>query len=382
MPAVTIAGGGYAGVAAARLLMRRTSADWAITLIDRRPAHELLTRLPEVLSARIDPTMARIPYERIVAKSVRVVQADVVRLESDGRRVVTSAGEIQGDWLILALGARPGIWSSLAPDIRLFPLRSVDAALSLREAVIGALAEQTVVRAAIVGGGYTGTEVAGELATWPHGGGRLDVTLIAEEPRLLGQGNERMAEAAARILAGRGVRLLLSRSVRSIEQRRLTLSDGTNLDADLIVWATPAVGAPEARSSEGPQRPDGRVAVDDYLRVPTQERVFAAGDVAASYDYVHGRPLPSSAQLAVQEGELAARNILAESSGALLHPLRPRLIGEALTLGGDTGVAEVLGVVVTGWHARAVKEAALARYLYRLGGARLAGRYAVGIGAG
>jgi NADH dehydrogenase len=146
------------------------------------------------------------------------------------------------------------------------------------------------------------------------------------------------------------------------------------LEADVVLWAAHSRAWPlcgnTARAGV-----DGRVVVDPYLQAEGLSRVFVAGDTALAYDYVHDRVASSSAQLAVQQGALVARNLAAALEGRPLREYRPHILGEALSLGRD-GAAEVGGVVVTGRAALAVKEAALVRYLRSLGGVRFVSEYA------
>jgi len=232
----------------------------------------------------------------------------------------------------------------------------------------------------IVGAGYTGTEVAGELAEWNlrlrRAGARqrLEVTVVAQDPGLLPEGNARLAAIAERVLRSKGVAFDLGATVFGLEPGRLLL-EGSALPADLILWAARSRASPALGDSGWRRGPDGRVRVDPYLRAEGLDRVYVAGDTAFAYDYRRDRLAPASAQLALAEADLVARNLAAESAKRSLREFRPRQIGEALSLGGKDGAAEVTGVVVSGRSALAVKEAALLRYLASLGGVQLAASY-------
>jgi NADH dehydrogenase FAD-containing subunit len=108
---------------------------------------------------------------------------------------------------------------------------------------------------------------------------------------------------------------------------------------------------------------EANIGVDAYLRVDGLDRIFACGDASSAYDYAKGQVSASSAQLALQEGDVVARNIDAMVRGRPLREYRPRVIGEALSLGGDDAVAEVGGLLLFGRAAAVVKRAALLRYL-------------------
>ena len=236
--------------------------------------------------------------------------------------------------------------------------------------------ETALCRILIVGAGYTGTELAGELASLRESRRvAAEIIVVADVDRLLPQGNEGLAEVARQVLLSKGVELCLQRGVHKVENGCVLLSDGRCIEADVIVWAAQTEPSPVGTAGWA-LGPLGRIVADSYLRASGQSHTFVAGDTAHIVDPSSGVPLPASAQLAVQEGRSAALNVIRAIRGDPLREFRPRVAGEALTLGGSDGVAEVAGVVLTGRRALAVKRAALARYLLTLGGPRLLVRYA------
>lgn len=372
MASVLILGGGYAGVAAARRMA--TCREVRVTLVDRRPAHELLTRLPDLLGGEIAAEQVRIPYDLILPRNVEIVHREVRGIDPSQLRVQTDMGDLEADWIVVTLGSVVAFGHGLGAEGRAFVMRSVDETLAIRAQLNAILAAEGNARVAIVGAGYTGTEVAGELAGRRDFSGAVSVSVIAEDSRLLPQGNARLAAIAERELRTQGVSFALSQRVQRIEPDVVVLESGREIAADLVIWATSAIAPPSVADGDWERAPDGRVRSDVCLRAIGSDRVFVVGDVAAVPDAVRGGLVPSNAQLAVRQGSLAAANVCAQIEGKPLREYRPRGLGEALKLG-RTGAAEVLGVVVTGRAALAVKQAALARYLVSLGGRQLLSRY-------
>jgi NADH dehydrogenase len=180
-----------------------------------------------------------------------------------------------------------------------------------------------------------------------------------------------MAEA---VLRSKGVSFMLRSAVECVEGGHVVLASGAGVPADVVVWAAHTRSSSQA--GDGWQRGiDGRIVVDPYLRAAGSERIFIAGDNALAYDYARDRPAPSNAQLAVQQGALVAQNVAAASHGRTPAEYRPRMLGEALSLGGKDGVAQVGGVVVSGRLALTAKQAALIRYLSGIGRPGLTARY-------
>ncbi|MBI3964281.1 MAG: FAD-dependent oxidoreductase, partial [Chloroflexi bacterium] len=232
---------------------------------------------------------------------------------------------------------------------------------------------------ALVGGGYTGTELAAELADWTAdlaGGAGLAasevrVVLVEARDRLLPGFPAGLAHAALGGLRRRGVEVRLEQPVAAVRADALLLASGERIPTETVVWSG-GVRAPHLLTDLGlPTASLGRVPVDDYLSVPGSPTVSAIGDCALVRDRQRGRDLPMTAHFAVQQGEHVARVIRAELRGARPPVYRPRWVGEAISLGRDDAIAYVGPVPVRGAQALAIRSYVQQRYLYGLGGLSL-----------
>lgn len=378
MRRVIVAGAGYAGLQAA-LRVARLDRTCAITLVDRNDRHQLITRLPELVGGTVRPDKLLVPYRRLVGDAISRVQSEVTALDPEGTAIETPAGRIQGDYLVIALGSSPDFHGIPGAQEHAFPVRSVSEAEMLRQRLEQALSQHAEVRVVIVGAGYTGTEVAGELAEWNRRLGHsrtISIIMVAPESRVLLEADPRLGIAAERILREKGVSFRLRHQVAAVERDRVLVKPGEPCPADVVIWAARAHAGPPHLPGAGIPVTDGRIAVDPYLRPARYERVYLAGDVAAPYDFRLDRLAPPSAQMAVEEGNTVGSNIAALLAGREPREFQPRALGEALALGGLDGVASFAGAIVTGRAAIGVKKAALIRYLYGIGGIRLAREYA------
>ena len=372
MPSVIVVGGGYAGVSAVLTLARALGSTWSVTLVDRRPEHELQTRLPAVLSGRVAVDRAAIPFERILPPRVRFLLASVLGIDPANRLVETDAGSLQADEMVVTLGAAPDFLGIRGAAEQSLVFKSLADTQTLRTRV---QSFSRPFRVVVVGAGYTGTEVAGEFAHRPDGPA-ASVEMVAEATRLLQDGSERVGVIAERLLERAGVRFRLGVTVDRVTANTVHIDSGDEIPADVIVWAARSTGSRILRKAPWRLSADGRLVTDPYLRVAGYPHVWAAGDAAAIYDYRHDHPVASSAQMAVEEGRTVGANIAAIAAGRSAREFRPVNLGEALALGGRSGVADVGGVVVIGRAAIAAKRAALVRYLVQIGGSRLAAEYA------
>ncbi|MCA1670082.1 MAG: FAD-dependent oxidoreductase [Thermomicrobia bacterium] len=372
MAHVVIAGGGYAGLTAARTLAQHLPSEHCITLVDRDEHHELTVLLPGVLAGRIPPSRARIPYRRLLPRRVSFIRESIERVDLKLPAVITSRAAHSADFLLVCLGR--------VPDLHAIPggtstrvLKTVEDALAIGTAIGRLRSKATHTRVVLVGAGYTSTEVAGEILGMPdpeRNFGEIAVSIVADEPRLLPLGNPRLASLATAMLQRAGVVFHLGADITQVGDGGVKLLGGVVVPYDIAVWGGPSRGGQEAVGDAGP-----RLHVDPYLRVTGVNRVYAVGDLAEAHDYVLDRAVPASGQFAVQEGRTAAINIAAEIRGTGLHEYRPLELGEALMLGDAGAAAEVAGVLLTGIPARGAKRAALARYLYGLGGIGLVREY-------
>lgn len=370
MPEVCILGGGYAGLRVARKLPGLLNETWSMTLVDRGECHQLITRLPEVVAGRISSRAALIPFSRVLSRRVRHLVADIREVDIETRRVATSEGLLCPDVLVVAVGTTPDFLGIPGAASYTSTLKSVSDAETIRNAIAKLRIGQALVRIVIVGAGYTGTELAGELSAqsasrtgrreWQ---GDLDVCIVSEDARLLPQASPRLGAAVEHMLRRRKVGLRLGQHIRLVDQTGLETATGERLAADLVVWAGQTYVSSRIIAPSSLEAPAGKLRTDPYLRTGNREDVFACGDVAWIIDYATGTVAPSSAQLAVQAGDTVARNIASAARGGPLEEYRPHILGEALSLGGNDAAAEVGGVVITGRAAAAVKHAALLRYL-------------------
>lgn len=409
---VVIVGAGYAGLRAALMLNSLLPPDAPpVVLVNPSPYHDLITRLPELVGGRIRPERARVRLEPLLMHTrVRLVLGTVHRLHLARRSLVYRRPdgvdeELVFGTLVLAAGSVPAFRGIPGLPEHAWVLRTLDDALRLRERV-----QSCAVRGGttlIAGGGYTGVELAGELAALVRRRREARLILVEAAPRLLPGMDEWLGRRAASVLAAQGVEVQTRTALVEAgpEQAVLRTPSGTyRLHVDTLVWAGGGRGPAFLEDSGLPLGPHGLVQTGPSLEVPGTHGVYAGGDCALVLDPHTGRPLHPSAQYAVQHGEQIARAIAAELTRQPRPVFRPREEGEAISLGPDDGVAwwspaalPVMPVLrrftllswlrvpfgmvewpgqetrirVSGYAALVVKRYAQERYLYRLGGIRL-----------
>lgn len=356
---VLVLGGGYGGLLAALRLGRRLAGKpFRIGLVDRNAYHTLVTELHRVAAGTAPPTAVRIPFAKILGgKPVSFVQAEVRELDPHGRRVDTSAGALRYKVLIVALGGEaetygiPGVAEHALSATALTPARLFRHRLEHNLARY-AYTRDDAYRTVVIGGaGFTGIELAGELASraptlreafdLPAAEGGLRIVVAEATERVLPPFPEELGRYAVRRLEERGVRFFFGSPFREVCEEGVLLDDGTFLPARTVAWCG-GVRAPEVLRRAGFPVHNGRIPVGNDLRVPGFEDVFAVGDVAYFVDEDLG-PLPPTAQTAIQMGPQAAENAAALLTRGSVRPLRAKNRGAVATLGPKDAVGSLYG---------------------------------------
>jgi len=364
-PRVVIVGGGFGGLYAARALKRD---DVDVLLLDRTNHHLFQPLLYQVATATLAPTDITAPIRWLLRKqrNATVLMEEVGHIDTARRVVLTTDGrEHAYDYLIVATGARHAYfahpeWETLAPG-----LKSVDDAIELRRRILTAferaeLIEDAEERAAwltfiVVGGGPTGTELAGMLPTIArHALGRdfrrIDPTsarviLVEGGPKILPSYPDELSEHARRDLTNLGVDVRTGTLVSEIGQHHV-VAGGERIHAHTILWAAGNAASPLGRDLHVTLDRAGRVPVAPDLSVPGWRDVFVIGDLAATT--TNGKPVPGVAPAAMQMGALAAKNIRRDLEQRERVPFRYRNKGDLATIGRYRAIADFGRLRVTG----------------------------------
>ena len=374
---IVVAGAGYAGLHVALRLTAKLRDDPAVelTLVDRHDYHQVITELPRVASGTRAADAVRIPLQDMLATRVRFVRTEINGFDLAGQRLLTGAGPIGWRRLVLALGSRPNDFAIPGLAQRTLSVYSASDAERVWEAVNKALTaaaaaadpeqQRRLATVVVGGGGATGVELAGELAEiLPKvasrrglAPGRPAVQLVEAGPTILAGSSPQLIDKATRILSDLGIQVRTSAVIAAATAEGFRLTDGQLVEGGVFVWAG-GVKAPElVADSELPTGHNGRVKVDQCLRVLDHPEIYVAGDLASVTDPRSGHVLPPLAQVALEEGETVARNLDAELEGKPLEPFTFHDKGFVVSVGTRRGVADIAGITTGGRLAHLLKDA-------------------------
>jgi NADH dehydrogenase len=357
-----VLGGGFAGAYVARLLGKQGS-----TIISRENFMLYTPILPEAASGTLEPRHVVVPL-RMMCRHSDLLLGKARSLDTSAQTVdiETELGpfEVHYERLVVALGAVartlpiPGLaehglgFKSLADAIYL--RNHVLRQLELADAALTADDAKRHLSFVFVGAGYAGVEALAELSDLLHYTARFypglkDVrqrwVLVDAAPKILPEIPKRLGEYAARELWKRGVDIRVSTTLESVEEHAATLSDGSRLETETLVWTAGVKASPALGLLGLPLEERGRVVVDPLLKVEGLENVWALGDCAAvPNEATPGKFDPPTCQHALRQARRLVKNMKGDP-----RPYRYRMLGQVATLGRHKGIAEVLGLRLRGF---------------------------------
>ena len=375
-PHILIVGGGYVGMYTALRLQRRLRAGEArVTVVDPRSYMTYQPFLPEAAAGSIQPRHVVVPLRRVLTRA-EVVTGSVSAVDPQ-RRVATieplegPAYELGYDHIVLAAGSisRTLPIPGLAEHGTGF--KTVEEAIALRNRVIESLdiAESTADEAVrrrtltfvVVGGGYAGIEALAELEDMARYATRyyrritasdLRWVLVEAADRIMPEVGPDMAQYTLDQLRARGIEAHLQTRLESCVGGHVVLSDGTELDCEVLVWTAGVKPDPVVAATGFPLEDRGRIRTRASLRIEGHDDAWSAGDCAAVPDLTSpGAFCSPSAQHAVRQARQLGDNLAAALRGEPTTDYRHAYAGSVASLGLYQGVAQVYGVKLKGFPA-------------------------------
>jgi NADH dehydrogenase len=367
-PRILIVGGGFAGAKLTRLLQKRAKfAD--ITLVSEESYTTFNPMLAEVVGATVFPEHVIAPLRETVGRA-RFVMGAVDNVDFTNKRLScdTLKGNIELDYdhLVLAFGNRARIDLIAGMAEHAVVLKTVGDAMHIRNLLLRRLAQIELETDAqlrrclghfvVVGGGFSGVEVAGAIADalreirryYPRvAADELKVTLLQNVERLLVELPKSLGEAAQASLQKRGVDVMTMTGASAVNAQSVDLDNGRVLSAATTICTIGTL--PNALTARLPQLATerGRIVANADLSVANADGVWVIGDCALIKNGSDGYA-PPTAQFAVAEAKHLARNLIARCTGKPTAPFAYQSRGMMATVGHLKGVAQIFGVKLRG----------------------------------
>lgn len=322
-----------------------------VLLVDRNNYHGFWPLLYQVATGGLDSASIAYPVRGLIRpyKNVDFQLGNVTGVDYANKRLlIENADPIDYDYLVMAAGSAQFYFGNDALAAKTFSMKDVDEAEQIRNQVLAAFEKanhesdpqkrKALMTVAIVGGGPTGVELAGAYAELFKHDFRKDfpnldmndakVVMIEAMDKILlpfsdpdpnKKGPNDLQRSVQSTLEKKGVQILLSKPVKAVENGAVLFNDGDTLPAETVIWAAGVRGALLADKIDVKLQRGARVPVNEFLQLEDHPEVFIIGDMAYLEGFKWGErtmAYPMVAQVAIQMGKQAAKNIIVLASGS------------------------------------------------------------------
>jgi len=392
-PHIVILGAGYGGIMTTVKLQKSLGVNEAkITLVNNHDYHYQSTWLHENAAGTLHHDKTRIPIREVINKEkVNFILDTVVAIKPENKKIKLKENKcIYYDILVIGLGFEPATSNIPGLEKNSFAVHDINSARFLREHLEYNFAkyqnekEKNPARLNIVigGGGFTGIELAGELANRiPELCKEFDVEKslvriinIEEATTVLPGFDMELAEYAMNSLASRGIEFITDARLKECKPESVVYVKDNEIEeipTTTMIFAG-GVRANSIVEHSGFSNNYGKVEVRKDMRTLDFDDVFVVGDCALVMNEETGHPYPSTAQIAVQQSSVIAYNIKARLNNRRMIDFKPNLLDTIASLGHNDAIAKVFnGHKLFGWKASFMKIMNENRYLLKLGGPTL-----------
>jgi NADH dehydrogenase len=370
MKRVLVLGGGFGGMRTAVCLEEelREDASVLITLVSETNALLFTPMLAEVAGSSLDASHISPPLRSSLHRTDfirgRVQDIDLARRVVRVGDTATAAGsasvrELPFDHLVLALGAVSNYLGMANVERLAFNFKSLFDAIRIRNHIIEMFERADrepdpavripLLTFVVAGGGFAGVELAGAINDFANGiladyptlrREEVSTVLVHSRDRILPELSESLARYAQRKMEARGVKFRLETRLVDASSGIVVLGNG-EIPARTLVWTAGTAPNPLLKSLPLERDKRGAISVDSTLAVAGHTGVWALGDCAAITDAKTGKPCPPTAQFALREAELLARNIRADIAGSAKRRFHFNSLGSLCVIGHQTACAEL-----------------------------------------
>ena len=369
-PRVLIIGGGFGGITLAKALRK---SPFQVVMIDRNNYHTFQPLLYQVATGGLEPDSIAFPLRKVFANQDNFIfrMAEVESVDTDNQTVMTSIGEINYDYLVMATGTSTNFFGMQEVEDASLGMKTIPEALDLRSLILqnfesalqtsnGEL-KDILLKFVIVGGGPTGVETAGALAelkrhVLPNDYPELDlrqmeIHLIEAGDQLLAGMSEKSSLNAKKSLERLGVHVWLNTRVTDYDGTNIKTNIDHDFESSTIIWAAGVKGNVIEGIEDTYITWGDRMIVNEFNMVNGFDNVFAIGDLALMKTEAYSEGHPQVAQGAIQMGANLASNLKRMRKNRDLKPFRYKDKGSMATIGRNKAVVDMNNIHFKGFGA-------------------------------
>ncbi len=368
---VVIIGGGFGGIEIAKALKDQ---DVQIVLLDKHNYHCFQPLLYQVATGGLEPGSIAYPLRKLMQNIPNGLfrLAEVRNIDPENRSIHTDIGDLKYDYLIIAIGSTTNFFKfPKEVSNKMMQMKDIPQALNLRSFILENFEEalltydeskkEELINISIVGGGPTGVELAGALGEmrknilpkdYPEIDFRkMQIHLFESADRLLNTMHPDNSAKVLKYLKKFGVNVWLNTMVTDFDGDLLTTADGKKIKCETVIWTAGVKGSSINGLKQESIVSGNRILVDEYCQVKGYENIYAIGDVAAMVTEDTPRGHPMVAPVAIQQGALVAKNIIAQIHNKSSKSFKYLDKGSMATVGRNKAVLEAKGVKMGGFIA-------------------------------
>lgn len=359
---IIVLGAGYGGILTAKKLANRfkNNSDMEIMIIDKNPYHTMRTELHEIAANRVEETSIRIDLKRVFSKrNVEVVLDEIVDMDLKNQVLTSNNKTYKYDYLVVGTGSKPTFFGIDGAEENSYTLWTYEDAVKIKEQILNmfrSAAKETdldkrrdMLSFVVVGGGFTGVEMMGELGEWKD---RLctnfhidksEVSLYLADalPTILPIYPENLRKKAERKFTELGVKIKTGSGITQVTDRFVKLASGEEIKANTVIWTAGVEGSTIIENTEVEKQGRGRIVTNQYLQASGHDNVFVVGDNIFYTVEGQERPVPQMVENAEHSAPLVAKNIHRSVGGKELKPYKASFHGSMVCIGSRYGLAHL-----------------------------------------
>jgi NADH:ubiquinone reductase (H+-translocating) len=357
---IVIAGCGFAGLTLARKLR---NSGYQVVILDKHNYHQFPPLFYQVASAGLEESSILFPLRKIFQNyaDYHIRKAELKSVDAANNQVITTAGNLEYDYLVLAHGATNSYFGSAQMEEYSWGMKTIAEVLDLRNSILmnfeNAVTandpeeQEGLLTIVIAGGGPSGVEIAGALAEmnkyvlpkdYPELKEiRARLYLVEANDRLLSSMSEVSSDKSRAFLEKHGVHVLTNTRMTGCDEKKAYLSTGESINTRMIIWTAGITGNRiEGLNADSFAR-GGRIIVDRSNRVSAYTNIFALGDISWMSEEKYPNGHPQVAQVAIQQARLLAENLRRMRNNLPLKEFSYRDLGTMATVGKNLAVVEL-----------------------------------------
>ena len=368
IPRIVVIGCGFAGI---KFVQKINSKKFQVVLLDKNNYHTFQPLMYQVATSGLEPDSITYPIRKVFKgkEHFHFRKTEVLGVNHSTKTVMTDIGDIQYDYLVVAMGAKNNFFGNSQFEQLTVPMKSLNESLDLRSMILqnfeDALNTQNIeeqnqlMNFVIVGGGATGVELAGALAElkdrilpkdYPDlDVRRMQIHLIEGSPRVLSAMSEKASKRSEQFLRKMGVNVWLKTRVKSYDGTTV-VTDAGMFHAKSVIW-TAGVKAVSLDGIDLTNSVGGRIPVNELNESLNQSGVYALGDIAemVSEEYPRGHAMLAS--VAGQQGAWLAKNLNRKANNKEMKPFVYNDKGTMATVGRNKAVVDLKKMTFGGFFA-------------------------------